>query len=127
MIGAVTEPASWKVHSEVGTTIGFGFLVGLDLGVLFAFGVLVRIEVRLGSRDWVGDNEGVLVTGWKGVRDGFSVTVLVDVEKMLKEITRGGSGDRVGRLARVIQDNVIRLSNPNKSDLHDFRMGGMLS
>ena len=61
----------------------------------------------------MGDDEGVLVIGWNGVRVGFSVTVFVGVEKIL-EITRGGSGSLVGRLATVIQPNVIRLNKLNK-------------
>jgi hypothetical protein len=108
----------------VGTLVGFGFLVDLGFAVRVGFGVWVMLAVGLGSRDLVGDDEGVLVIGWNGVSDGFSVAVLVEVENML-EITWGGSGKRVGRLDNVIQPNVIRLSNPKKSDLDDFWIGGM--
>jgi hypothetical protein len=96
----------------VGTLVGFGFLVGLGLGVWVSEGV------RLGLGDLVGEDVGVLVIGWNGVSDGFSVAVIVDVEKML-EITRGGSGrpfGMEGKLDTVIQPRVMKLSNPNNKD-----------
>jgi hypothetical protein len=93
----------------VGTLVGFGLFVDLGLGVWVSEGV------RLGLGDLVGEDVGVLVMGWNGVSDGFSVAVIVDVEKML-EIRRGGSGRPVGiegKLDTVIQPRVIRLSKPN--------------
>ena len=75
-------------------------------------GVAEEALVRLGSGERVGEEEGVLVTGWNGVRVGLEVGVTLAVVKILIEIRRGFV-PCIGRLDTVIQPRVIKLNNTN--------------